>query len=829
MDRFASFIRGRELYVILCMGGICIVLLSTVVVMAVFLRRTRDSGDGSEAAGAVLEKTVDELLKRAGIPDDDKDPLIACFHARLDYFMYSTEGADTPSNRRWLGKIRKDIEAHEAGFDIFSEKDRSFMCGYLSEIDGTVQPFRIALPEGYSVSRKWPVMFRLHGQGMFRRFQGRASRTDGMITVAPHGRGGMDYKFVGEIDVIAVLEQVKRLFSVDEDRIYLAGHSMGGTGAWHIATRFPEHFAAIFPVCGNTDIRVWEQQWGWRTPSGSPQAWVRDFLRDDTGSVVYAENLLNTHILTVQGEDDPVVNRLHTERMISMLQKAGHDSVVFFSLPYVMHRIGIDFGKALMPYTRKARPAYIRYRTAWLKYPGPWWVKIRGMGNRMRFASIEAKADPRRGRLAVSTENVNAVELIPGKSPVDGPLKNVVLDGSSVSFETGIPLVFEKITGTGWRQAGYSKGETVRFPPRKTASIEGPAEHAFMSRFYIVCPTRETSCTEAARNAANRLCVLWKYRFGEEPLVLDDSEITEKEVSSGNLILFGSPEENTVTAKVIDKLPVCIKAGGIEFGGKRFEGNNCGIKLCYPNPLNPARYVVLVAGTAPESYTDVNRRFGNWFDWVPYDYRWHFDYAVFDDMTTGRSPETFLVWGFFDENWEVDAGLRFDGVTGYRSRVLPRVLPEFTVPPKDADMVGLEYIKPAKVILYKEYIERNRSLDGAVLQIKGKQFKRGITFRFPGKATFPVSGFSRFRVTAGIEWNGITEPCEDRKRTERAVFKVTGDQSGELFYRDNVRYCDDPFSVDIDISREKTITLSVYGGRSWLNGSCVWAEPVLEK
>lgn len=50
--------------------------------------------------------------------------------------------------------------------------------------------------------------------------------------------------------IAAFIDQIKREFSVDEDRVYLTGLSMGGYGTWYTAMAYPERFAAIAPVCG---------------------------------------------------------------------------------------------------------------------------------------------------------------------------------------------------------------------------------------------------------------------------------------------------------------------------------------------------------------------------------------------------------------------------------------------------------------------------------------------------------------------------------------------------------------------------------------------------
>lgn len=50
--------------------------------------------------------------------------------------------------------------------------------------------------------------------------------------------------------VLAILDELKRTFDIDTNRVYLAGHSMGGYGTWSIGTRHADLFAAISPQAG---------------------------------------------------------------------------------------------------------------------------------------------------------------------------------------------------------------------------------------------------------------------------------------------------------------------------------------------------------------------------------------------------------------------------------------------------------------------------------------------------------------------------------------------------------------------------------------------------
>ncbi len=55
---------------------------------------------------------------------------------------------------------------------------------------------------------------------------------------------------LSELDVMKVIEIVKREYKVDARRTYLMGHSMGGFGAWFLGQKHIDMWAAIAPMSG---------------------------------------------------------------------------------------------------------------------------------------------------------------------------------------------------------------------------------------------------------------------------------------------------------------------------------------------------------------------------------------------------------------------------------------------------------------------------------------------------------------------------------------------------------------------------------------------------
>jgi len=51
-----------------------------------------------------------------------------------------------------------------------------------------------------------------------------------------------------EKDVITVLDMIRKEFNVDERRIYLMGHSMGGAGTYYLGSKHGKEWAALAPI-----------------------------------------------------------------------------------------------------------------------------------------------------------------------------------------------------------------------------------------------------------------------------------------------------------------------------------------------------------------------------------------------------------------------------------------------------------------------------------------------------------------------------------------------------------------------------------------------------
>lgn len=123
--------------------------------------------------------------------------------------------------------------------------------------NGSFQPYRMFVPDSYRDDpRPAPLIPLLHGwTGNHRGFNPSGNsfwtdvvRANRALVPKPLGMGEeIWYEHVGEVDVLEVMADVARHYSVDPDRVYLGGTSMGGLGTIKIAEAHPDLFAGIFP------------------------------------------------------------------------------------------------------------------------------------------------------------------------------------------------------------------------------------------------------------------------------------------------------------------------------------------------------------------------------------------------------------------------------------------------------------------------------------------------------------------------------------------------------------------------------------------------------
>jgi predicted peptidase len=119
--------------------------------------------------------------------------------------------------------------------------------------------YSLFLPHNYDSKEKYPAIVFLHGVGE-QGDDGIKCRTVGLgpaivrrqsdfpfIAIFPHDGGDWTSGDAEKI-MLDALADVKKHFSVDEDRVALTGLSTGGKGVWVLGARHPEIFSCLVPI-----------------------------------------------------------------------------------------------------------------------------------------------------------------------------------------------------------------------------------------------------------------------------------------------------------------------------------------------------------------------------------------------------------------------------------------------------------------------------------------------------------------------------------------------------------------------------------------------------
>jgi pimeloyl-ACP methyl ester carboxylesterase len=181
--------------------------------------------------------------------------------------------------------------------------------------DSAHTAFLVVMPPDYDPRRSYAVLFFLHGavssnRGYLDMVEPRAD-TGGwnrfytkyageVIMVYPHG--GKDYNWMypddGFFMVPGMLKQIKQIIHVDDDRVFVTGHSNGATGSFSYLMKEPSPFAAFYGF--NTRPRV------------------------ETGGT-YIRNMLNRSYFNVSTDNDYYYPPGANDSLAAMMKRMGAD------------------------------------------------------------------------------------------------------------------------------------------------------------------------------------------------------------------------------------------------------------------------------------------------------------------------------------------------------------------------------------------------------------------------------------------------------------------------------------------------------------------------
>lgn len=623
----------------------------------------KDLQAGVEALGKRIEQLKTELKAKpdllALLPD------VQIYHRAVSEALKYDEFYDAKEfgyAKKLLQSGFSRAESLHDGESPWTKATGHVVRGYVSKIDGSVQPYGLVIPVLYrhaSAPQRLDVWF--HGRGekltelsfLVGRITSKETPAPNVIVLHPYGRYCNANHFAGEIDALEAIEDVKRHYPIDDNRILVRGFSMGGAACWNFAVHYAGDWAGAAPGAGFSEspdfLRVFQDE-------KVQPTWYERKLFHLYDCTDWCLNLLQCPTVAYSGEIDR--QKQAADIMAKALAEEGIE---------LEHLIGPKTAHAYHPATkvelnrrmdsiaavgRPMLPRSIRFVTYTLRYNQMRWVTVDRMTQHWTRARIEADITGDR-EVKVKTQGVETFTLsMPaGTSPLDRTHRpNVIIDGASM---TGPPVMsdlswearFTK-AGSGWALAEpkATEGKLV-----KQHLLQGPIDDAFMDRFVMVRPTGTPMNDKVGKWVQGEMehaRVHWRRQFRGDAPFKDDTQIAAADIANSNLILWGDPSSNAILKKIADQLPIRWSSSGVQVGGKSLAADHHAVALIYPNPLNPKKYVVLNSGFTFREYDYLNnaRQIPKLPDWVVFDV---------DQPPTSRRAAGIADAAFFGERWEL--------------------------------------------------------------------------------------------------------------------------------------------------------------------------------
>ncbi len=537
--------------------------------------------------------------------------------------------------------------------------------GYVSKIDGSVQPYGLVLPPTFGPEKPhhWRVDTWFHGRTETlsevnflwdRIFNAGQFTPRDTIMVHLYGRYCNASTLAGEVDLFETLADVKKTYNVDENRILIRGFSMGGASAWHIGAHYGTDFAAVAPGAGFAETMEFTGQ----TRRGIQPSWFEDKLLHLTNATDYAGNFFNVPVIAYNGDQDAqkqaadIMEKNMDAEGLTLSRVIGK-SIGHAYTPAAITQIN-EMTDAIAAKGRDQWPREVRFTTWTLKYNRMRWVVVDGLEKHWERARVDATVEGDH-TIQAKTSNVSAIsfELGTAARMLHPATKvNVVLDGQTLT--TGGPLTdgswsahFQK-TGTKWALLPQTTADDSK-SLRKRHDLQGPIDDAFFDSFLMVRPTG-TAMNEAVGNwtksEMDHAVKMWRTQMRGDAPVKDDTAITDADIAANNLILWGDPQSNKVLARIAAQLPVTWTSDAVTLGTRKFPSATNAPIMIYPNPLNPKKYIVVNSGMTMRECAESNNALQ--VAYLP-------DYAVIDLTTPpdSRWPGKIAAAGFFGEKWEL--------------------------------------------------------------------------------------------------------------------------------------------------------------------------------
>jgi hypothetical protein len=406
----------------------------------------------------------------------------------VDYKEVFDKGIPAVKNVLKTGLAR--AKAMKEGNTPWTTQTGLVVRGYRSKIDGSVQPYGLVIPKDYDFAGKKAhrLDFWWHGRGEtlseVNFIQGRQSSPGDFtppetIVLHPYGRYCNANKFAGDIDTLECLEDVKKHYRIDDDRVVARGFSMGGAACWQFAVHYPTLWCAAAPGAGFSEtpefLKVFQNE-------KVEPTWYEKKLWHMYNASDCALNIFNLPTVAYSGEVDS--QKQAADVMAREMKKVGLELTHIIG-PKTAHAYEkgakLEVSQRIDAIAEKGRDPYpkeVKFVTYTTRYNRCAWVEIFLLEKHWEQGEVTGTYQD--GKYDLKTKGVALLHI----HLAQGNKFTITIDGQT--FEEKPDAESKHRTFDTIKVNGKWSTTFPATPASKRHGLQGPIDDAFMDTFLFV-------------------------------------------------------------------------------------------------------------------------------------------------------------------------------------------------------------------------------------------------------------------------------------------------------------------------------------------------------
>lgn len=584
-------------------------------------------------------------INKFQLKSDSKRNMNALIYRFNHLLIPSNMGKDESEKRDWDKKIiflykqlNYYLESLSNNIDPEYNVPGGSIKTYISKIDSGVQYYQLYVPENIKANEPLPLViempkfmnwhqspletYRFANIRLSELFEEIANQYN-MIILDPGCRtvDKTNKNSIDEVDLWENIDNLKKYYNIDTNRIYLRGACLSSWSALKMAVKYPDKFAAISLTSPEIPNTNYDNPW----------------MQSNMDPIQFLKNISNIPILNIHCVVDSHSPISESEKLFKDTKKAGIKNYTYIKIPielktYYSEEYMKEIFDFFKKYSLNPKPNEIYLSTGQLKYNHSYWIHLTDI-QPFKNAYLHGKIE--NNKIKIHKENVFSYTIDLKKLPYTNNKK--------ISIEDNGVKIFDDVPKSDYIFVPAQQSKLLK----KNERIEGPFANIFTRPFLIVLGSEgdeiENKNIKAISDTINKY---WRLRYFATCRTKIDKNVTLKDIEETNLLLIGSPQSNTLIRRIIDKLPAYISENTITIAKNEVNGTNLGFYLIYPNPQNKEKYVAIIGYNSPFTITlgyEESKEYQ--FNDIS-NYGW-FDYKIWNSKTN-----SILKAGYFDKYWE---------------------------------------------------------------------------------------------------------------------------------------------------------------------------------